>query len=240
MSQEIKTETKPEALVQTRPSSALAAMAGRYSVEPAKLLETLKNTVFKGANNEQLMALVIVANEFGLNPFTKQIYAFPDKGGGIIPVIGIDGWLKMMNDHPQFDGLECEMVEDGATGKPHACTITIHRKDRKHPVKSTEYLGECARNTDPWNRQPRRMLRHRATIQAIRVAFGFSAMDPDEAEPLYAAPMIEVSPVPDFGSPKQLTTPKKTKATRTEVEASVEQPVKQPELAPTDEAAAST
>ncbi len=168
-------------------ASALAVMGQRYNVDPAKLLETLKNTVFKNATDSQLMALVVVANEYGLNPFTKQLYAFPDKGGGIVPVVGVDGWLKMMNEHPKFDGVEVEMVEDSATGKPFSCTATIHVKDRKFPTKVTEHLSECARNTDPWNKQPRRMLRHRAIIQAIRVAFGFSAMDPDEAEALTTA-----------------------------------------------------
>ena len=67
--------------------SALAVMAGKYNVEPAKLLETLKNTVFRGASNDELLALVVVSNEYGLNPLTKEIYAFPAKGGGIVPVV---------------------------------------------------------------------------------------------------------------------------------------------------------
>lgn len=180
-------------------ASALNVMASRYSVDPSKLLDTLKQTVFKNATDSQLMALVIVANEYGLNPFTKHIYAYPDKGGGIVPVVGVDGWLKMMNDHPKFDGVEVEMVEDTATGKPFSCTATIHVKDRKFPTKVTEHLSECARNTDPWNKQPRRMLRHRAIIQAIRVAFGFSAMDPDEAEAGSMASPANAAK-PDFGS----------------------------------------
>lgn len=161
--------------------SALVAMANRFSVEPEKLLNTLKGTVFKNATNEQLMALVVVSNEYGLNPFTKQIYAFPDKGGGIIPVVSVDGWLHMMQEHPQFDGIEYEW-DRTQDGKPIACTAIIHRKDRSKPTKVTEYLSECSRNTDPWNKSPSRMLRHRATIQCIRVAFGFSVSDPEDAE----------------------------------------------------------
>jgi len=162
-------------------ASALAAMATRFSVEPSKLLDTLKNTAFKGANDAQMMALVIVANEHGLNPFTKEIYAFPDKGGGIIPVIGVDGWYRKMNEHPQFDGAET-IFEDDAQKNVVSCTAIIHRKDRSHPVSVTEYLSECKRNTDPWNKQPRRMLRHRALIQAIRIAFGMSEAEPEDVE----------------------------------------------------------
>ena len=160
--------------------SALAVMAGKYNVEPAKLLETLKNTVFRGASNDELLALVVVSNEYGLNPLTKEIYAFPAKGGGIVPVVSIDGWLRMMNDHPQFDGIDYEFEHD-EQGKLISCTSIIHRKDRAHPTRVTEYLAECRRNTEPWKME-RRMLRHKATIQGARVAFGFSGItDEDEA-----------------------------------------------------------
>lgn len=157
--------------------SCLANMANRYSVDNAKFLDTLKNTAFKGATNEQLMALCIVADQYKLNPFLKEIYAFPDKkSGGIIPVVGVDGWLRMINDHPQYDGMEVDCGTD-------ACTVTIHRKDRSHPTVFTEYLEEVTRNTEPWKLCPRRMLRHKAIIQCARAAFGFGGIkDPDEAE----------------------------------------------------------
>ncbi len=69
-------------------------------------MNTLKNTAFKGGNvtDEQFTALLIVANQYGLNPWTKEIYAFPDKGG-IVPVVGVDGWARIINEHPQFDGM---------------------------------------------------------------------------------------------------------------------------------------
>jgi hypothetical protein len=161
-------------------ASALQLMASKYSVEPKKLLETLKKTVFRGATDDELVALVVVSNEYGLNPLTKEIYAFPAKGGGIVPVVSIDGWIRMMNDHPQFDGIDYEF-EHGEDGKLIACTSIIYRKDRTKPVRVTEYMIECRRNTEPWKME-HRMLRHKATIQGARVAFGFSGIsDEDEA-----------------------------------------------------------
>lgn len=164
----------------TQTTSALAVMAGRLQCDTAKLLDTLKATVFKGATNEELMALTVVANTYKLNPLTKELYAFPAKGGGIVPVVSIDGWLRIINDHPQMDGLETSYELDEA-GQPLSCTATIWRKDRSKPVRVTEVLSECRRNTEPW-KMPFRMLRHKAIIQAARVAFGFSGiMDEDEA-----------------------------------------------------------
>ena len=182
MSEEIQITPVPK-------PSALAIMATRFSVDPAKLLETLKATAFKGSTDAELMSLCIVANEYGLNPFTKEIYAFPAKGGGIVPLISIDGWLKRINEHPQFDGLEKTFTEDDA-GKPISCIVTIHRKDRNHPTIHEEYLLECARNTEPWNKQPRRMLGHRALIQCARIAFGFSGADPEEMEAVHSRAVI--------------------------------------------------
>lgn len=186
--------TNTQVAVKQERASALTAMAQRFNVEPAKLLSTLKNTVFKNANDDQLMALVIVANEYGLNPFKKEIYAFPDKSGGIVPVVGIDGWINIMNSHPKFDGVEFEM-EHAEDGKPLACTATITVKERSRPVKVTEYYDECKRNTDPWNAMPRRMLRNRALAQCVRIAFTAGGIiDEDEAHTLLD-PVQQAKPI---------------------------------------------
>ena len=160
----------------------MMAMAERYGMEPAAFEATVRATCgMAGATREECAAFLLVANEYRLNPVTREIYAFPKKGGGIQPIVSIDGWLNLANSHPQFDGLDVDFEHD-ADGKLVSATATIHRKDRRYPVVLTEYLAECARQTDPW-KMAHRMLRHKATIQAIRYAFGFSGiMEPDEAE----------------------------------------------------------
>lgn len=87
-------------------STALATLAGKLaervgmdSVDPQELITTLRQTAFKGdASDAQFIALLIVANQYGLNPWTKEIYAFPDKQNGIVPVVGVDGWSRR-RDH---------------------------------------------------------------------------------------------------------------------------------------------
>ena len=171
----------PNELSIQKPTSALAVMGSRLNVDPAKLMGTLKATVFKGASDEELLALVVVANEYKLNPLVKQIYAFPAKGGGIVPVVSIDGWVHMTNNHPQMDGVEFVEHHDDE-GKLVSTTCRIHRKDRKHPIEVTEHLSECQRATEPWKMQ-HRMLRHKALMQCARYAFGFSGItDDDEAQ----------------------------------------------------------
>jgi phage recombination protein Bet len=167
-------------IVQASKPSLLAKFSERYAVDANKMLDTLKSTAFKQSNgqapsNEQMMALLVVADQYQLNPFTKEIYAFPDKGG-IVPVVGVDGWSRIINSNPEFDGMDFEQDAE-------SCTCIIYRKDRSHPIKVTEWMAECKRNVGPWQSHPRRMLRHKAMIQCARIAFGFVGIyDQDEAE----------------------------------------------------------
>jgi len=144
----------------------------------AELIATLKATAFKGqVSDAQMAALLMVANQYGLSPWTKEIYAFPDRQNGIVPVVGVDGWSRIINSRPEFDGMD--FVQDD-----ESCTCIIYRKDRNHPIKVTEWMSECKRDgVGPWKSHPRRMLRHKAMIQCARLAFGFTGIfDQDEAE----------------------------------------------------------
>jgi phage recombination protein Bet len=180
---------KNELIPQTK-QSALAVMASKFSVEPIKLLDTLRATLMPKATNEELLAFVVTANQYDLNPFTKEIYAFPGRSGGITPVVSVDGWIKLMNRHPQFDGIQFRT--DDVDGKPFSVTATIYLKDRSRPVEITEFFSECNRNSEPWKVNPRRMLRHKALIQCARVAFGFSGIVDDEE----AVPQVQVNVTP--------------------------------------------
>jgi phage recombination protein Bet len=181
-----------------KPRSLVARVAERYGVEPAKMLDTLKATAFKSdkpISNEQMMALLIVSEQYHLNPFTKEIFAFPDKGG-IVPVLSVDGWSRIINEHPMMDGCEFHTTDDGS-----AVTCMLYRKDRTHAISITEYLNECKRNTAPWQSHPRRMLRHKALIQCARLAFGFAGIyDEDEAHRIVHGGQVERVEPPSAGA----------------------------------------
>ena len=165
-------------------------LAVRFGMEnDAELVSTLKQTAFKtseAVSDAQLTALLIIANEYGLNPWTKEIYAYPDKYKGIVPVVGVDGWIRIVNEHPQFDGMEF-------VATPDEVTCMIYRKDRSRPTVITEYMKECARGTDPWRQMPRRMLRHKALMQCARVAFGFALYDDEEGQVAAGGTVIDAA-----------------------------------------------
>jgi phage recombination protein Bet len=182
-----------------RTSPLIIELSERWKMTPQSMIDTLKATVFpqKDRNdkpivvsNAQLLMFLQVCREYSLNPYIKEIYAFPTKGGGIVPMVPIDGWSNIINRSPQMDGLEFvdewELDVNGARkGRiPFSTTCIIYRKDRSRPIKVTEYFHECVQpNKEPWTKWPSRMLRWKAMIQCARVAFSLGGIyDPDEAE----------------------------------------------------------
>lgn len=175
--------------------SIVRQMADRYHMEPKPFQHAVMETCFPPSTKPgdrqisapEFAAFLLIAFEHGLNPIRREIYGFRAKNGAIVPVVGVDGWANIINQHKQMDGLEFdEHFAEGANPAkdvPYAITCRIHRKDRNHPISVTEYLAECRKDTEPWNKWTRRMLRHKSLIQCSRIAFGFSGIyDPDEAE----------------------------------------------------------
>jgi phage recombination protein Bet len=190
----------------TEKKSLVAKFADKYNLEANKLMGTLKDTAFKQKEgviitDSQMAALLIVADQHNLNPFTKEIYAYPDKNNGIVPVVGVDGWARIANEHPQMDGfhfIESDQMVESDEHKfcPAWMEITIFKKGSKHPVIIKEYFDEVYRPPfkgtgrngsyevkGPWQSHTKRMLRHKTLIQGLRYAFSFSGIyDQDEAE----------------------------------------------------------
>ncbi len=203
--------------------TAIVTMADAYSLTPEAFERTFRNIAMPdGCNDAEFVSCCLVAQQHGLNPLTKEIYFMKTKSGAIQPIVGVDGWIKKCNEHPQFDGMSFEDHFDGK--ELTSVTCTIHRKDRSHPTSVTEYLKECRTNSGPWKTHPCRFLRHRALMQCARIAFGFAGVvDRDEFDQWQgmkditpAAPTLdeipdvsdtpETSPVPDMPEDDQTQT----------------------------------
>jgi phage recombination protein Bet len=217
------------AVATTQPKSVLIDMATRYGMEPAAFEATVRATCMRPDKNgkmptrEEFAAFLLVAREYHLNPITKEIHAFVGKGGGVVPIVSIDGWVNLINSHGQLDGIQFEMHHSD-NGALEACTCRIFRKDRTHPVEVTEYLSECYRATDAW-KMPHRMLRHKSLIQCARYAFGFAGIyDEDEGERIVEAQQREVSITPPK-APKAPAAPRLPKVEVESVDADTEEVV---------------
>jgi len=198
-------------------ASLVAKFANRYSIDPGKLLNILKATAFKVKDavvtDEQMAALLVVADQYGLNPFTREIFAFPDKQNGIVPVVGIDGWSRIINENDQFDGMdfnvppedEWSAIDEHSKRCPPWMEVIIYRKDRTHPIVIREYLDEVYKppyqgtgkngpyiTKNHWQTHTKRALRHKTLIQGARIAFSYVGIyDEDEAERIIEGEIVE-------------------------------------------------
>ena len=170
-------------------STALELVAANVGATTEEVTEVIKGMIISsknqhgaGATDAEMAIVASVCAKYGLNPLVKECAAFVS-GGKLQMVVMIDGFYKVVNRQPDFDGVTFEDHFD-EKGDLVSITCSMHLKNRSHPVTVTEYMKECK---DPkssvWTKWPGRMLRHKAYIQCARMAFGLTEMvDNDEAE----------------------------------------------------------
>ena len=206
----IATQTSSE------PLGIVDRMSVKYGLKKEKFYNALVRVIFKSdeASNisqEEVAAFLVVCEQYNLNPFLREIYPAVSRKQGLLPVLGVDGWLKQMHASPSFDGVEVSFAENRITvtresegkngfGRPYTatapeyCQVKIYLKGKSHPVVIQEFLDETFRPTDQWVSKPCRMLRHKALIQGIRVAFGMSGVyDAEEANSIIDAEARELT-----------------------------------------------
>jgi hypothetical protein len=167
--------------------TALQKISESAGISAAEVGSVLRNMIISAKNQNGAVATdaeMVVASslcaKYDLNPMVKECAAFVSNGK-LQFVIMVDGWYKMVNRQPDFDGVEFEDKFD-EKGVIFSSTCKMFLKSRSRPIVVTEYLAECKQSSTPWQKWPARMLRHKAYIQAARMAFGFSdAIDDDEA-----------------------------------------------------------
>lgn len=186
-------ENRDTSAAKAQTQGLIARLAGRFGVEPNRLLKCLTTQVFKQADgrqpsNEELMVLLLVCENFGLNPFNREIFAFRGKGGEIVPVVSLDGWAKIVRSQKDFNGVSFRFSE--TTIKVAGCNqelpefveCAMRLKGVDEPIVIQEFMVECFNDKSPvWRKWPRRMLRTRAFIQCARLAFSLTGLY-DEGE----------------------------------------------------------
>ena len=167
----------------------------------ATMIHTLKATVAQGLNEPEFRLFAEHCKSTGLNPFKKEVWAI--KAGGRLQVMtGINGFLAIANNHPEFDGMETEVDNDS---NPTKAICRVYRKDRRFPSEGIALMKEYGKDTPIWRQMPRVMLTKVAKSIALREAF------PQELNGLYTAeempaefdvPQARQQPAPQTQAPK--------------------------------------
>lgn len=142
-----------------------------------------------------LERLLLAAESLGLSPLTEDIYAAPQLttqdlitdnqidmeakeppplSSTITVVLSLQGWMRLINSHPQFQGISFKEPECLPGKLPDWMECSIYRRDRQVATTIREYMNEVNLMSGAWISHPRRMLRHKCLIQCAKLAFGFS------------------------------------------------------------------
>lgn len=161
----------------------------RSGLTKETFVSTITQTAFEGIKawtQADLERLLTAAETYQLNPLNREIFAIAQSLEPLQPIlltVGVDGWSKILNAHPQFDGMQFLESSEYLDNVPTWIECTIHRKDRSVPVAVKEYFQEVRGEHMAWLTHPRRMLRHKALTQCARLAFSLSGIyDSDEAQ----------------------------------------------------------
>lgn len=143
--------------------------------EDQEMILTLKETVCKGATDSQFRMFVEVCKNTGLNPLLKEIWFVPSVG----VMAGRDGYLRVANEHPQFDGMETR-VERDSKNVPVKATCTVWRKDRNHPIVCEAYYSEYKKGGNVWSTYPSAMISKVAEVLALKRSFSINGVVSEE------------------------------------------------------------
>ena len=117
-----------------------------------------------------ILTVLRMMQSLHLDPLLEEIGLAQYEDGQWQVFITIEGCAKLLNQHPQFNGLLFNQANTLIDGVPEWIECSIYRKDREVPTTVREYYIEVKGETAIWQKMPRRILRHRALQQCVRLA----------------------------------------------------------------------
>jgi len=142
--------------------------AAQLGLEIAELKAWLDMQVMTPALT--LLALLRIARTYDLDPLQEEVALALYDDSHWQAYITVEGYSKLLNRHPAFDGITFNQSEETTNGIPLWMECAIYRKDRSKPIVVREYFEEVKGEQAIWQKMPRRMLRHRVMQQCARLA----------------------------------------------------------------------
>lgn len=129
---------------------------------------------------EKCIEFLMICAAHKLNPATREIGAFygynEKQGWRLQTFIEVDGWVKLANQHPEYDGFTQEFHFRGQDRLADSVTTRVFRKGRSHPEETTIFMDEWKKDTPVWRQMPNWQLGVKGIKQTVRFAFGFAGI----------------------------------------------------------------
>lgn len=205
----------------TVPAAQPGAITAIKQMSPEQVA-VIKQTVAQNATDAELAMFLELANRYQLDPFAREIWCIcetkngqrtTNSDGTMKPaqiMASRDGYLAIANRHPQFDGMESDVVCEGDTfirkggqvehsyGAKRGAIIgayaLVYRKDRTRPAyffaQWSEYGARNAGNSwSPWSKYASAMNTKVAEAMALKRAFSISGLVTEEEMGMTDAPV---------------------------------------------------
>lgn len=167
-----------------------------------EFVQLVHNTVAQGATENELKLLLYLSKEYNLDPLKKEIY-FLKYNNRCTYITSRDGYLKIANHSPEFNGLESDVVylgdkltkrDDGSLhieyGDAHlafdkskltGAFCTVFRKDRDKSIVVFVSIKDYYKKGAPiWEQYTNAMILKVAEAMALKRAFAISGLTTQE------------------------------------------------------------
>ncbi|MBV7276312.1 recombinase RecT [Clostridium sp. PL3] len=155
-------------------------------------LDLIRNTVAKGATEDELQIFLYLSQEYNLDPFKKEIW-FTKYGNQTNIMTSRDGYLKFAQTNKEFGGLISFVVHEGDAFEIDAGEYKITHKfgtnrgkimgawarcDRKGKKPFISYVSfeEYNQNNTIWRKYPSAMIQKVAEVFVLKRAFGINGL----------------------------------------------------------------
>lgn len=141
-------------------------------------IELIKNTIAKGATDNELQLFLAQCRRTGLDPFHRQIY-FIKRGGVGRAEVSIDGFRVVAERTGEQDGQECHWCgTDGVwldvwvpKEPPAAARVLVYRKGCSKPFPGVAKFVEYNAGGPMWTKMAANQIAKCAEALALRKAF---------------------------------------------------------------------
>jgi phage recombination protein Bet len=188
-------------------------------------VELIKNSIAKGASNDELQIFLHLANRYNLDPFAKEIWCIKlSANDPAIIMASRDGYLKIANNSPSFNGIRSGVVKandhfrpanlqgevehvlaKGDRGDILGAYAIVFRKDWVYPVYQWVEFSEYKGSSPPWRKYPSAMIQKVAESMALKRAYSISGLVTQEEMDVQEAPPVYATAVPVESASQQAT-----------------------------------
>jgi len=137
--------------IQATPRETIVGRAAAFlGTEPSKVFNLLRGAWPTGKgepplSNEELTSGLALVARYELDPLAREVYVTRHKGK-LMTVIGVDGWVRVLDRTPHYDGFDVEFAwKDEAETEVKWIETTIYSKTREHPTKYRAFAAEYSR-----------------------------------------------------------------------------------------------